>query len=290
MENNSENNKAIADSEREEYKFSFNFANEPWDDRSNRSKIGIISLLVTIFVSTMALVINNLFMHYRGFDSGSFNSNVEIDCNLVKVDNYPYAARIHSVSSNKLICIGAVVSSNSILANELCIKSGPIWLRLGNPNHPRCKKGFSIDSMDSIPHDGTITKSLVLLSSFENMKECIKEIEIGTNIDSKNHLYIIGRPVRGEKTLSLQIATYNVLDHTIFEILRNYDKDKTICVQTVGKCPVRAGDLLVQNNRLLGLASTSVHRRDKTNTACFAYLNIVNKELKAFNIEVNDNK
>lgn len=144
--------------------------------------------------------------------------------------------------------------------------------------------------MDSIPHDGTITKSLVLLTNFENMKECIEEIKIGVDIDPKNDFYIIGRPIRGEKTLSLQIATYDAHDKTALEILRSYDKDKTICVQTVGKCPVRVGDLLVQNNRLLGLASTSVHRRDKTNTACFAYLNIVNKELKAFHIDIESNK
>ncbi|XP_050358454.1 uncharacterized protein LOC126778807 [Nymphalis io] len=290
MENNVENNKVNADLEREEYDyFSFNFVNEPWDDRSNRSKIGIISLLVAIFISTIALVFNNLVMHYRGFDSEIFFSNVEIDCNLVKVDEYPYAARIHSVASNEVICIGAVVSSSYILANELCIKSGPIRLRLGNPIQPRCKKGFSVDTVDIIPHDGGITKSLVLLSSFENMRDCIKTIKIGVKVDLKRQFYIIGRPFRGERTLPLQIARFIADNYTNGENLHNLNGNKTICVQTVGKCPVRAGDLLVQKGRLLGLSSTSVHSREKTNYACFANLSIVNKELKAFDVEV-DNK
>ncbi|XP_026484876.2 uncharacterized protein LOC113392593 [Vanessa tameamea] len=289
MENNFENNKVNTDLEKEEYNFNFNFVNEPWDDRSNRSKIGIVSLLVTIFISTMALVINNLIMHYRGFDSNIFYSNVEIDCNLVKVDDYPYAARIHSVSSNEVICIGAVVSSSSILANELCIKLGPIRLRLGNPSQPRCKKGFSVDTVDPIPHEGVITKSLVLLSSFENMRDCIKKIKVSGKVDLKRQFYIIGRPFRGERTLPLQIARSIADNYTNGEYLLNFNKNKTICVQTIGKCPVRAGDLLIQKGRLLGLASTSVHRREKTNIACFADLSIVNNELKAFDVEVDSN-
>lgn len=133
MERDSENNKAIEQSDIEEYEFSFNFINLPWNDRSKNSKIGIISLLVAIFVATMALVINNLVFYYKGFDARSIYSNIEMDCNVVKVDEHPYAARIHSISSNELICIGAVVSISSVLANEVCLKSGPIQLKLGNP-------------------------------------------------------------------------------------------------------------------------------------------------------------
>ena len=134
MDHESENNKAIEESDIEEYAFTFNFINQPWDDRSNNSKIGIISFLIAIFVATMALVFINLFLHYREFDVRSIYTNFEIECNLVKVDEYPFAARIHSVSTNELICIGAVVSSSSVLANELCLKSGPVRLRLGNPS------------------------------------------------------------------------------------------------------------------------------------------------------------
>lgn len=134
MDHESESNKPIEESDLEEYSFTYNFITKPWDDRSNNSKIGIISFLIAIFVATMALVIINLFLHYKDFDLHAMYTNVEIECNLVKVDEYPFAARIHSVSSNELICIGAVVSTSSILANELCLKSGPVRLRLGNPS------------------------------------------------------------------------------------------------------------------------------------------------------------
>lgn len=119
-------------SDNEDIKFNYNFINTPWDDRSDRSKLGVIAVLVAIIATTIALVINNLVMHYRGF-TGSFSSNTEIDCNVVKLDEYPYAARIHLITSNELVCVGAVVSRYSVLANEICLKSGPIRLRIGSP-------------------------------------------------------------------------------------------------------------------------------------------------------------
>ncbi|CAH0722620.1 unnamed protein product, partial [Brenthis ino] len=290
MEHDSESNKVIEQSDKEEYEFSFNFINLPWDDRSKNSKIGIISLLVAIFVATLALVINNLVFYYKRFDARSIYSNIEMDCNMVKADEHPYAARIHSISSNELICIGAVVSISSVLANEVCLKSGPIQLKLGNPTNPRCKKGFSIDAVDLIPHEGVITKSLVLLSTLDYISDCIKTIKIGAKVNADKQLYIIGRPYRGGKSFSFQLAKYNNNNNfTSFEELRTLNKNKTICVDTFGKCPVRAGDLLVQKGLLLGLASTSVNRREESKTACFANLSVVYSELKALDIKF-DNK
>ncbi|VVC87939.1 unnamed protein product [Leptidea sinapis] len=63
-------------------------------------------------------------MHYRGFDSLISKSEYsKVDCNLVKVDTYRFVARLHSVTTKELICVGAVLSSSSVLANELCIRS-----------------------------------------------------------------------------------------------------------------------------------------------------------------------
>ncbi|CAG9575858.1 unnamed protein product [Danaus chrysippus] len=281
METNLENNKITEDiSDSEEYRFSYNFINEPWDDRSDKSKIGIITLLLATFLAVMALVTNNLLLHYRGFDPESLYRNNEIDCNVIKVEDHPYAARIHSVTSNELICVGAVISPTSILANELCLKSGPIRLRLGNPFNPHCKKGFGVDSIDVIPHEGLITKSLVILTTFESMVHCIESVKIAKKYDIKRQFVIIGRHFRRGKSLSLQLATYDPTYIVSKELFRNINQNKTICVQSIGKCPVRVGDLLLQRGQLLGLASMSIHQREKAQTACFANLSIIYKEIK----------
>ncbi|CAH2237496.1 uncharacterized protein LOC120623285 [Pararge aegeria] len=288
MENeNLENNRNAEDiSDTEENKFNYTFIDTPWDDRSERSKMGVIALLVAIIAATTALVINNLVIHYRGFHSRSFNSNTEIDCNVVKLDDYPYAARIHLISSNELVCVGAVLSRYSVLANELCLKSGPIWLRIGSPTDPRCKKGFTIDLVETIHHDGVVTKNVVLLSIVENMGDCMRTIKIGLNLNPRKHLYVIGRSFRGGRVLSFQLAEYFVETASSVEILRDLNTNDTIAVKTFGKCPVRAGDLLVQKGLLFGLASTSVHRREKTKIVYFANLTAIQKTLKVLDAEV----
>lgn len=116
----------------EEFEFKYNFINTPWDDRSNKSKIGIVALLVAIFTATMACVANSFVMHYRGFSNKKVNYS-EMSCFRVKIEEYRYVARIHSVSSKELLCVGAVVSPTSILASGVCVKSGPIRVLIGSP-------------------------------------------------------------------------------------------------------------------------------------------------------------
>lgn len=64
--------------------------------------------------------------------------------------------------------------------------------------------------------------------------------------------------------------------------------DNIICVKDLGRCPVRAGDLLVQNGILYGIASTSVHKTNENNLACFADMKIVRNELKEFDIDIRN--
>lgn len=146
--------------------------------------------------------------------------------------------------------------------------------------------------MDLIPYDDAVTSSLVLLTSLEYIGDCIQTIKIGFQLDVEKELYIVGRPHRGGRTLSLQLAEYKP-NHTNPDILRTINKNaanknKTICVQTFGKCPVRVGDLLVQRGRLFGLASTSAHKKEKTNTICFANLSVIHKELKDLDVDTDD--
>lgn len=133
MEENTDNNKIIDNNLSEHLDFHYNFINTPWDDRSIKSKAGAVILLVSIFVLTMALVVNSFQMHYKGFESVKKYSNIsELSCFRVKMDDYRYVARIHSVATQQLLCVGAVVSSSSVLANGVCIKSGPIRMYLGS--------------------------------------------------------------------------------------------------------------------------------------------------------------
>lgn len=134
MEDNIGVNKIITENEDDPSKleFKYNFINIPWDDRSKRSKIGIVALLVVIFAAIMACVINNFIMHYRGFSHKSNAKNSEMNCFRVRPDGYRYVARIHSLSSKQLLCVAAVVSPISILANGVCVKSGPIRIHLGS--------------------------------------------------------------------------------------------------------------------------------------------------------------
>lgn len=133
MPNKTENNTLVEDTDTQQSDYEYSFFNMPWDDRTQRSKTCIIGLLFAIFVATMAIVIHNLIIFYKGFQTTSLSSNEEINCNVVRVDKYRYAARIHSIKSQELICVGAMVGASSVLANAICLKSGPIRLYLGSP-------------------------------------------------------------------------------------------------------------------------------------------------------------
>lgn len=125
-------NNKIYDGAEEELSLKYNFVNRPWDDRSKNSKIGIVSLLVVIFVIITVCMIINFVMHYRGFHPKDVLNKVENSCHLVKRDEYRFVARIHSVASKELLCVGAVLSFSTVLANQVCVKAGPIFLFLGS--------------------------------------------------------------------------------------------------------------------------------------------------------------
>ncbi|CAK1548510.1 unnamed protein product [Leptosia nina] len=281
-----DNNTALIEGTTEDNcEFRHNFISIPWDERTRASKIGIIILLSSIFLGTMSLVIHNLVIHYKDFDPKALNSDTSIDCNLVKVDAYRYVARIRSVVNMELICVGAVLSQSSILANELCLRSGPIRLHLGSPTEPKCKKGFPVDAFEVIPHEGVITKALVILTSFEDFTKCAASIKIGGNINLQRKAYIIGRPFRGGRSLSLQLVNIAKQPANSSEVT-SFQQDKVICVTDLEKCPVRAGDLLIQDGLLYGLASTSMNNRGLKNLVCFANIGVVHKEIKLLDARV----
>ncbi|XP_026764671.2 uncharacterized protein LOC113523007 [Galleria mellonella] len=285
MEDLKENNTIIVEQDTvEEYEFKYNFLNTPWDDRSTKSKVGIITLLTVIFTGIAACVINNLCIHYKGFQYSKIINN-DIKCHLIKMDDYSFTARIHLASTHQLLCVGAVISSSAVLVNGMCVKAGPILLRLGSLAEPRCKKRFSVDAVEPIQHDGVIGNTLVLLYIYENIVDCAKIIRIGQQIDWNSTAYIIGRPLHMGKTLSRQPATLaNQYDSN--PPVKNLNKKHIICVKDLARCPVRAGDLLIQNGYLFGLASTSIHHTGQSKSACFADLNVVRHEISDLGAEV----
>lgn len=132
MSQSSENNKVITDVEDEpEEIFEFNFINMPWDNRTQNSKIGIIILLVLIFVATMGCVINYLNILSQGY-KWKDDSDKELSCHMVKVDDYRFIARIYTIKNQKAICVGAIVSETVVLTSDDCTQSGPIVVRIGS--------------------------------------------------------------------------------------------------------------------------------------------------------------
>ncbi|KAF9409357.1 hypothetical protein HW555_011251 [Spodoptera exigua] len=277
MGENTDNNKIIDNTLQDEnFEFKYNFLNLPWDDRTNKSKAGIVTLLIAIFVATMALVVNSFILHYRDFQHIRKYSNLSESCFRVKIDDYRFVARIYSVATQQVLCIGAVLSKSSVLVNGVCVKSGPIRI-------PRCKKGFSIDFFESMHHDGVFSKRLVLLSSYESIQGCSETIKIGSSLDWTQKVYILGRPRSVGRTLSRQhvsLAGKEFVDtNTNKHLWSNY----TICVKDLAPCPIRAGDLMLQNGKLFGLASTSVQR---FGIACFGNLSLVSRQLKEVDADI----
>ncbi|XP_021181554.2 uncharacterized protein LOC110370144 [Helicoverpa armigera] len=286
MENRTDDNKIIESNiQQENLEYRFNFVNTPWDDRSKKSKAGILILLISIFVVTMALVFNSFIMHYKGFKFVKrYNNSNELSCLRVRMDEYPFVARIHSVATQHLLCLGAVVSPSTVITNGVCAKSGPIRMILGSISNPRCKKGFSVDVIESVLHDGVISKRLVLLSSYESIEFCSEVITIGKNLNWAAKVHILGRPIAVGRMLSLQYANLAGKNIASRRINKHVNPNSTICVKDVARCPVRAGDLLLQNGQLFGFSSTSV-QRDKV--ACFADLNLVKQDLKEADEEIS---
>ncbi|XP_072935468.1 uncharacterized protein [Epargyreus clarus] len=288
MPNKIENNTLIEETDAQQSNYEYNFFNTPWDDRTQRSKTCIIGLLCAIFVVTMAIVINNLVIFYKGFQTHSLIHDREIHCNVMRVDKYKYAARIHSIKSQELICVGAMVGASSVLANAVCLKSGPIRIYLGSLTSHRCKKGFGVNVIEPIPHDGVVTKKLVLLTTHDKMVYCGSLVRLGSS-SFKRLAFIIGRPFRGGRTLSFQSATLarfdNMTSYNKGQSLERLINQNFICVKHLSKCEVRAGDLLIQRGRLIGIASTTPQKGSEL--ACFANLSIIHDDLRELNIDVD---
>lgn len=132
MEDETNDNKIFEVDADDDFEFKYNFITTPWDDRTPKSKIGIVSLLVSILCGILACVTYNLVTHFRT-PRVKHTDLSEIKCHYARVEEIPYVARIHSSSSQELLCLGAVVSPTSVIANGFCARSGPIRLRLGNP-------------------------------------------------------------------------------------------------------------------------------------------------------------
>ncbi|XP_041973935.1 uncharacterized protein LOC121729478 [Aricia agestis] len=259
----------------QEETYEFNFINLPWDDRTKESKVLMISLLVSILLATFAVVINNVAIHYRNSDNNSSDDR-EPECNLVRVENYPFVARIYSFSPNKLICLGVVLSRTTILTGGLCMKFSPIYIKLGSTFNPRCKKGYSVDEMFYIPHMGALTKSLAVIITKDNLSECSESIPIGMAFNYEQDVEIIGKPRRSLKTLSLQLGIPTPA----------INSSETICVQGLERCPVRVSDVLIQENRFFGLGATSVHKREHVKKACFASIQHITNEITALDPKI----
>lgn len=133
MPNILEQNKIFNLGESNEETFTYDFITLPWDDRNKYSKIGIITLLATIFLVIMALVTNCFIMQYDNSNAvRKVVQSPENDCNFKKAQDYKYIATIHSAGTQQLLCVGAVITHIAVLAHEDCAKLGPIRLRLGS--------------------------------------------------------------------------------------------------------------------------------------------------------------
>lgn len=129
---------------------------------------------------------------------------------------------------------------------------------------------------------------MVLLSSYENMADCAPYvIKVGDTLNFASKATIIGRPRRGGRSLSRQPAS--LVDIETFSpgfTMKDLNLKNTICVIDHGKCPVRAGDLLIQNGLLFGLASTSTQGTEQSKLACFADLRVVREVLEKLDPDI----
>ncbi|XP_075978684.1 uncharacterized protein LOC142978223 [Anticarsia gemmatalis] len=275
MEEDTDHNKIFDDiAEPEEIEFKYNFINEPWDDRTTKRKIYVVVLLVAIFVTTMGLIFNNFYMHYKDFVSVKSYENTQINCFKIKMDELPYIARLYSTQHTKLLCLGAVISRTSVLANGLCLRFGPLRMYMGSVANPRCKKGFSVDVSEPVYHPGVMFNKLYMLSSYEEIDECSKPIQIGYSLDTDSKVIIIGRPYSLGRILSRQLV--NLADKKlVHDVAKKLKTNATLLVQKLERCPVRAGDLMIQDGQLYGIAGYQFN-----NLAVFADLNSVKNDIR----------
>lgn len=144
-----------------------------------------------------------------------------------------------------------------------------------------------MDVIETVFHEGTISKKLALLSSYEDITKCSSAIRIGSDLKWNALAQVIGRPPHLIRALTRQhvslVAKPNLPKGFTIKTLK---VESMVCVKSYSRCPVKAGDLLVQDGSLFGISSTSVHRMDESNLACFADLKIVRNELKELDTDI----
>ncbi|KAL4704826.1 hypothetical protein ACJJTC_001301 [Scirpophaga incertulas] len=251
-------NNRVVENIKEAYEFNYNVINTPWDDRSPKSKIGIVGLLISILVTIAACVIFNIVLHFQKTEHDKDDADAEIKCHLVKMGDHRYVARIHSVETQEVLCVGAVISATIVLANQICVQSGSVVLRIGSVSEPRCKKGFPVDRYEVI-YQGVTPSGLVLLTINTNMAHCSKIMVVGDTLEFNMPVYILGRPLPNGKLMPWQPAKLMVVDK------KHSSLENTICVTCHTGCPIRVGDLLLQRNKLFGLAITNTPIQNRTN-------------------------
>lgn len=111
------------------------------------------------------------------------------------------------------------------------------------------------------------------------MKQCTHVVRIGISLDWKSMVYIIGRPLGVGRTLTRQLVTLAGKDFKALGAMKDLNIDNMICVKSLAQCPVRVGDLLVQNGCLFGLAATGVYSVGHNKVACFADLDVVRNQM-----------
>lgn len=134
----------------------------------------------------------------------------------------------------------------------------------------------------SIQHAGVVAKNLIIIVSSDSLSACGTGITIGLSLNWEHPAYIIGRPLLNTvRSLTKLPVTLDGKGNCSIPqpITQKLDATKVICVKDVAHCVVRAGDLLVQNGLLLGIASSSAHRSDIYHTAFFADLSFVYDEI-----------
>lgn len=147
---------------------------------------------------------------------------------------------------------------------------------------PRCRKGFTVDVSESVHHPGVVSNRLVLLSSYENIEECSDPIIIGHQLDWDSQVHIIGRPFAHGRALSRQHVSLADKDFGRAGIRKlKANNNYTIVGKELTRCPVRAGDLMLQDGKLFGLAA---YQRNKL--AFFAALDPVKSELKEIDADI----
>lgn len=131
-----------------------------------------------------------------------------------------------------------------------------------------------------------MSKELVLLSSYEDKKHCIETIGIGDHFSMRSKVFIIGRSSEFGRLSRHYVSLADNEPMNMGHTAKNLNIDSMICVKDMGKCPVKVGDLLVQNNLLFGLAATSIQSSEESKYACFTNLKVIRHQLKDLDTDI----